>query len=180
VSCAAFERWLDDGMPGAEAEASRAHAAACPRCAAALAAAEALDAGLARAAFSAPTGLTDEVMARIAALEAHRGAPAAPGGFRDAFPWWVRPALDPAVVGAFLLCGLLALKWNALAAAGVATAAWLARASAEATPALPAWTPSLGMQIALAVILVPASMWFARAAFHASEKWVERASGWRV
>lgn len=172
MTCADFTRWLDEGLPESEAPAARAHAAGCARCAAELAAAEAIEAALLHAAFAAPAGLTDAVMARVAALEARHAAPVA---WRDAFPWWVRAAGDPAVATASLLCGVMIWQWNAIARAGVAAAEWLGRGGASSP--LPAWMTGLGPQIALATLLIPASLWLARAAFRASERWVERVAG---
>lgn len=175
MTCADFERWLDDGMPEDAAAPARAHAAGCVRCAQARAAAEALESGLARAAFAAPAGLTDHVMARIAAIEAHRAVRVPL--VEDAFPWWVRATWDPAAVAAAALGALLIWQWDALARAGTAAAAWLARAGAGTASAAPPWAPGLGMQLVIAMLLVPVSLWLARAAFHASERWVERAAG---
>jgi hypothetical protein len=180
VNCTAFERWLDEGMPEAGAAEARSHAAGCALCAGSLAAAQDLEAGLMRAAFTAPATLTDAVMARVAAVEARRAVPVTAVDWRDAFPWWVRAACDPAAVAAMLLCGLLAWQWDAIARAGVAAAAWLGRANAGVTLPVGAGSPGLGMQIALAVILLPAAVWLGRVAFRASEKWVERAAGWQV
>ncbi len=177
MNCATFERWLDDGMPEAAAREARAHAAGCARCAAALAAAEAIEAGLARAAFPAPATLTDAVMARIAALEQAPVAVVRP--WRDAFPWWVRAATDPAAVGAAALCGLMFWQWDAIARAGVVAAVWLEKLNTAPAPAAPAWASGLGMQIVLVTLLVPASLWLARASFRASEKWFEHAAGRR-
>jgi len=56
---------------------------------------------------------------------------------------------------------------------GIAAVAWMQRT--ETGFALP--SQSLGMQIALAVMLVPASIWLAQVAFRASERWVERVAG---
>jgi len=180
MTCADFGRWLDEGLPENDAARARAHAAGCARCAAGLAAAEAIEAALAHATFMAPAGLTDAVMARVAASEARRAAPAMIPAADDAFPWWVRAALDPAVVTAMLLGGVVAWQWNAIARAGVAAAAWLARVSAGMPLPETSWSPSLGLQIAMAMLLVPASLWLALAAFHASERWMERAAGRRV
>lgn len=178
MNCAAFERWLDEGLPQADADHARAHATACPGCAAALAAAEAIEAGLARAVFVAPAHLTDAVMARVAEAESTLTAAARLRITRDAFPWWVRAALDPAVVAAMLLCSLLVWQWDAIARAGMGAAAWLAQAGAGAS--LPSPAPSLGLQIVLAMLLVPVSLWVARAAFQTSERWVARAAGRRI
>ena len=178
MNCASFARWLDEGMPAAGAGEARAHAAGCPRCAAEFAAAEAIETGLMHATFTAPAALTDAVMARVAAAEARRALPAP--ARHDAFPWWVRAAADPAVVAATLLCGLMTWQWDALARAGLAAASWLGRAQAGVSLPGFAWPSSLGPQIALAVLLVPASLWLGRAAFRVSEKWVERSAGWRI
>lgn len=174
MNCAAFEHWLDEGMPESGAPVARAHASGCARCATALRAAEAIETGLMQARFEAPSGLTDLVMARIAAVEAQRARPlAAPVTWRDAFPWWARAAADPATVMAAALCALVVWQWNAIVRTGITAADWMQRNGAGL--ALPA--QSLGMQIALAVILVPASIWLAYAAFRASERWVFRAAG---
>jgi hypothetical protein len=179
VTCAAFDRWLDEGLPEPAAAGARDHAARCARCAAELAAAEAIETGLMRATFTAPAHLTDAVMARVATLEAARVAPAPPSRWSDAFPWWVRAAGDPAAAFAAVLCALLFWKWDAIAGAGVATAAWLANTSTAASAVLPgiAWTaPGLGVQVAFAVLLVPASLWLGRASFRVSEHWMEHAA----
>lgn len=180
MNCAAFERWLDEGMPEADTAGASTHAAGCARCAAQLAAAEAIEAGLSRATFSAPPALTDAVMARVAAIEARRILPAAPVIGHDAFPWWARAATDPAAVTATLLCALMVWQWDAVARSGIVAAVWLGNLTSGLTLPGSAWTPSLGLQIALAAMLLPAAIWLGRAAFHASERWVERSAGWRV
>jgi hypothetical protein len=175
MNCPGFQRWLDEGMPASSGPAPRLHASACARCGADLAAAEAIEQGLVRAMHRAPEGLTDHIMARVAAIESQRAVPV-PMAWRDAFPWWARAAGEPAAVAAMLLCGLLVWQWRAVARAGVELTAWLVRG--EPAVMLPA--QSFGTHVALLVILVPASMWLGRAMFRASGNWVERAAGRRI
>jgi hypothetical protein len=110
MSCAGIERWLNQGGSGADLDpALRAHAALCPRCAQALAAAAALD-DLLAAAPASPAGLTAGVMARVAHAEsAARVAPAAPEA--PALPWWAEAAAEPACALALIAAALLA--WQA-------------------------------------------------------------------
>lgn len=112
TECARFERWLDDGMLAEADAAARAHAATCVRCAAALAAAHALDAALERSAVAAPDGFADRVMERVArARLARLFARVEP----DALPWWVRTAAEPAAALALGLAALVTWQYPALA-----------------------------------------------------------------
>jgi hypothetical protein len=178
VTCAAFETWLDDGMPAGEAPGASAHAASCASCARALAAAQSIEAGLAGAVFTAPAGMTDRVMARVAAHEARR--PAARRGvpaLDQTLPWWVRAATDPAAIGALALAAVLIWKWDVIAGSGALAFAVLAGAAAGTLPA-PSVTPFLPgagiLRIAVAMVLVPAGALLALASYRMSEHWVAR------
>ncbi len=158
VSCAELESWLDAGMPQADAGEARGHAAACGRCAAALAAAEELEVLLLTGPAPAPLDFTERVMVQLG--ESSERAPALP--VRASLPWWIRAAAEPAAVLAMLVAGLLLWRWEALwsltraaatglaQGAGAALAGWagvaLARAGAGALgrPAV-----QLGLELAL-------------------------------
>jgi hypothetical protein len=118
MTCAAFDRWLDDGMPEGAAAACHAHARGCARCAAALEAARAIEAALSEAApgempapVRAPASLSAGVMARVRAAESLRAREL------DRAPeegWWIRLLSDP-VSSVSLTVALLAgalLIWN--------------------------------------------------------------------
>jgi hypothetical protein len=109
MTCREFDRWLDEGPPpAAGAEAMRAHAGACARCASALRAAEALEQALALpAASSAPATFTSEVMRRVRAARAARAA-VTTLSLPPALAWWVRAFADPLVALAFVLTAVLA------------------------------------------------------------------------
>jgi hypothetical protein len=139
MTCSEFVRWLDDGLPqGAAASAARAHAAACPRCAAALAAAREIDRLLEAPVTFAPAGLADSVMMRVAAIEsvlaAHPRATLAAGSFAidTTQAWWVRAAAQPAAALALTLAAFVLWQRDALSLHGVALIAnasgWIARA----------------------------------------------------
>jgi hypothetical protein len=119
TDCGHFGRWLDDGMPAAEAAAHEAHASGCAGCAAALADARSLDRALERALAAAPDGFADRVMERVAHA---RLARLAVWIEPDALPWWARAMADPAAVLATTLAALVLWQYPLLAR--VATAAW--------------------------------------------------------
>lgn len=126
MSCAEYERWLDEGMPdGGLSPAARIHAATCPGCASALAAALEVDQLLAAPASSAPAHLTDSVMARVLAIEsvrAEQSAAVVPRSFvfGAAQAWWVRAAAQPAAALAFSLAALVLWQRDTLTAHGSA------------------------------------------------------------
>jgi hypothetical protein len=122
VNCSEFARWLDQGMPAADAAAANAHAGSCAACARALEVALDLDTLLTAVPAAAPAAFTDQVMARVAAAE-HALAHSAPLPAVEAIPWWVRAAADPATVGAFVVAALLAGFGNRLLALAAA-ASW--------------------------------------------------------
>jgi hypothetical protein len=119
TDCGRFARWLDDGMPAAEAPAHAAHAVGCAACAAALADARALDRVLERALAAAPEGFADRVMER---LERARLARLAAWIEPDLLPWWVRAAAEPASILAFVVAALVLWQYPLLARG--ATWAW--------------------------------------------------------
>jgi hypothetical protein len=118
MTCAAFDRWLDDGMPEGVAAACHAHVRGCARCAAALEAARAVLAALSEAApgeaaspVRAPAGLAAGVMARVRAAESLRAREVERATEE---PWWIRLLSDP-VSSVSLTVALLAaalLIWN--------------------------------------------------------------------
>ena len=110
MTCRDFERWLDQGMPEADAAAARAHAAACSACASSLAAAREIDALFAAVPASAPPPFTDRVMARVAEASALQAREADHAPVPSVLPWWVRAAHDPAVVLAAAVAALVA-RW---------------------------------------------------------------------
>jgi hypothetical protein len=133
-NCAAFERWLDEGLATAGAAGARTHAAACARCAALLELEEAL---LEPAHVLAPADFSDAVMRRVHA-EPVRGRSLVPTGW--ATPLWVQAMLDPlvALTGTAILLtwfgrdallglgGSLASRWGAAQWPAIAwpTLAW--------------------------------------------------------
>jgi len=112
MTCADFERWLDDGRLPAEGDGFLLHARQCTACARSLAAAEALTGALREPAPSAPPGFTDAVMTRIE-------RPASVAVLAPVTPWWLRTLNEPAAVLALLLIGMLTTAWNNLATLGV-------------------------------------------------------------
>jgi hypothetical protein len=158
--CASYDAWLDTGSPGNAAALHSAHAAACPRCAHALASARELDDALEAFAVAPPRELVGRVMARVAETpQRAREAPIEP-----AFAWWVRAAAEPSTA----LAGVLAavVIWRPAALATVFS--WLGGASlhiaagaARALPhvALPGWLSASGVVLALALAALPAVLW---------------------
>ena len=118
MTCAEFDRWLDEGMHEADGAAARTHASACARCAATLQAALAIETAFSEASVAAravparaPEGFASSVMARVRELEAARGLQIA-----EASPqrWWIRLLSDP-VATVSITVSLLALGlllWN--------------------------------------------------------------------
>jgi hypothetical protein len=104
MNCSEFDRWLDEGSPGARRAAAMLHAGGCARCARALEAERAVAAALraeAAAAMEASAGFVARVMARVegAAAVAEARARSMPVG-AAAIPavrpsWWTVFASDP-------------------------------------------------------------------------------------
>ena len=107
--CQAFDRWLDQGMPPGGEAAFLDHAASCPACARARAAAEALEGALTGSPIrlQAPAGFADRVMSRIEhPVLAPMTAPAT--------PWWLRALTEPAGMLAMLLIAIMTTGWKLL------------------------------------------------------------------
>lgn len=191
MTCSEFARWLDDGLPeGTAAIAARAHAAACARCAAALAAARELDRLLDAPVTSAPAGLTGSVMTRIAAIESMRAAhpreTPMPGSFafETTQAWWVRAAAQPAAALAFTLAALVLWQRDALSLHGGALIAnasgWIAQAldarvftSLISLPATHAASDALAkpeVMLGVAFAIAPVLAWVSASLWH----WAER------
>lgn len=162
MTCAEFDRWLDEGMRAADAAAARTHAGACARCATALEAALAIeaafsDASVAERAFPAvraPEGFASSVMARVGDLE-----PAIVPRIAEATEqrWWIRFVTDPvAVVSATAaLLALTLLIWNPawVLRLGGSWLTWVTRAGAT----------SMGSTLWLTVLATaaPLTIWLA-------------------
>jgi hypothetical protein len=131
-ACDRFVADLDalgaDGVPAA-------HAATCPRCARALAAARAIDAQLAGTPSTAPAGFTERVMARVRANAVPVPAQVAPRVFSDVLPEWVRLAAEPRIAGALVLAALIMAYAPRLLVLGrgglLVVAGWLAGGAAN-------------------------------------------------
>lgn len=163
MNCAAFERWLDDGMPSNQAPVARAHAASCARCAAALRVTLELDELLRAPAARAPESFTTRVLDRVVEIE-HHGAALRPAPTLPVFDWWVRAAAHPAVVLAAALAALVVWQQSAVLA-GTRKLFWLA-----AHLAMRAWSeggsitfprdPVLGAALGVALLpLVALASW---------------------
>jgi len=122
TTCQRLEEWLDAGRPAAEAAELGAHTAACARCAAALVAADELEASLrADPAARAPAWLAPAVMREVEAARRPRAAPVRPLDSRRALAWWSAAGLATGAAG----WGVVELLGSGGAGAPGATAAWL-------------------------------------------------------
>jgi hypothetical protein len=178
-TCEGLGRWLDDGRPEGGRAAATVHAAGCPTCHSALAAAVAVEQALSRdpTAAAAPAGFTDGVMRRVSAARGARGG-LSPGRIR---PWWWGAIADPMLAGMGLLLALLAwrheMAWTWALRLSIELAAWLEAALQGASAALPAppllqvraWPVALlGISFAAAPVVLWASWQLLR--------WSERAT----
>jgi hypothetical protein len=163
VNCGAFERWLDDGGPGALSTAARAHAAACPHCGRALRAARTIEVLLAAPPTAEARGdFTGRVMARV------------DGARRDAFaawtplapaaglpPLWMRLLAEPSVLLALALAAVVALATGpGLAALGAALQQ--ERAMPALAPGPAGYVPWLVAAWLLALAAAPLVRWAER------------------
>jgi hypothetical protein len=163
---------------------ARAHAASCPSCARALAAATELEAILGTPVLRAPAGFTDRVLARVRAAGAD---PAQAPGVRamrvvpaNALAWWVRAAAEPAAAFALGLAALVMWQGKSLWLLGttgaVRAAEWIVRGAAwsGATPdlsvALPAAFGEPTIQLGLLMGVAPLALLAGRALM----RWAER------
>lgn len=162
MTCAELDRWLDEGMPEADARTARAHAATCARCAAALEATLAIEttfvesSAVARSipAARAPEGFAAGVMAQVRELEPARIAET------PAPRWWIRVLSDPVAtvssVVAVLVLGILI--WNPawmIRLGGSIGAGWLAWVSG--TAAMPM---NSTLWLAVLATAVPFALWW--------------------
>ena len=166
MNCNDFERWLDEGSP--EDSAAATHAAHCEACDARLRVARSIDAALVGTIRSnpvAPPELTHVVMRRIADIEVVR--PATTWGFvRDAMPWWVRIAAEPAVAVALMLCGLVLWQSPAILAAGAQAFDWLTEVNGKPL-AMFASPKGAAIGLGVSISLLPATVWLSRVSFRA-------------
>jgi hypothetical protein len=152
VNCHDLDRWLEDGEPDSRLAAVRAHALACPRCAARLRAHDELERALARAPGRAPDGFVTQVMASVAGTRQVRGRvpllEVLP--LFQTVPWWTRVAFDPAAILATLVVSLLLWRGNALLTLASSEAAqlvaWLAQWAHAAPPVSSAAVVSIWLQ----------------------------------
>lgn len=171
MTCESFDRWLDEGALDPGAAEARAHARTCTRCARALDAMLEIEAALANPPV-APAGFTDRVMARVAvtpqaaAPRAVIGMPAAPL-LPPAFPWWVRIAMEPAVLLAAVVAALF-VRFSAPVLGGAARVqVWLSHVEVSAHLPIDApWTAAL--------FLLPALAWASWQAYHWSASLTSR------
>jgi hypothetical protein len=167
-TCEGFGRWLDDGRPERGLAAATAHAAGCPECRSALAAAIAVERALSLAptATPAPAGFTDAVMRRVNVASASRGE------LRRVLPWWAAAVADPLVAGMGLLLALLAWSyesvWSGAVRLSVALAAWLD--AVQQGVAVVAWSAPEGLQVlaspaallSISIAAAPLLLWVSR------------------
>jgi hypothetical protein len=163
MSCERVERWLDEGRLASGEADCRAHAATCPRCAAAIGAAIELEDLLGAHRAPAPATLAEGVMARVAV--ARRGGWALDPPVLD---WWVRAAAEPSVVMALALAALLIWRGNALPALAAQAVAWLGAALVSAGAAAPL-DLSPATRAALWLTLMIAAPWTSWLLFRWSE-----------
>jgi hypothetical protein len=168
MNCRLFGDWLDAGCPERDAADARRHARECDPCAAALGVALELEAAMI-AAPAAPAGFTDRVMARVAETPQmsrsafSAAAPVLPV-LAPALPWWVRAAMEPAVLLAAVLAAVL-VGWGSELARGANTAVvWLAGAVTSGV-SQSAWAPLVDdprVLIAMVIALTPSLLWTSR------------------
>jgi len=163
MSCEQFDRWLDEGRPETGHAVCRAHAAACPRCAAALSAALEIDALLASDLAPAPAVLTDHVMARIARTRRAEWKLEPP-----AFDWWVRAAAEPSVALALAVAALLVWRGDLLLTLASQSLAWLGAGLASMSAVAPA-TFAPATRAALWLTMLTAAPWASWLLFRWSE-----------
>jgi hypothetical protein len=134
MTCRELERWLDDGGAPERYVEAMAHARICAHCSAALGTVDELETLLATRTVPAPAGLASRVMERVAMTPQVRARIPVTEllPFFQTVPWWVRLALEPASMLAFLLASVLIWRGDALFAlassGAVQFAAWLAQA----------------------------------------------------
>jgi hypothetical protein len=160
MTCAEFDRWLDEGRRETELVAACAHADACARCAAALEAALAIEAAFSEGSMAeralpptrAPEGFASRVMARLADLEPAR-APRTVEAPRER--WWIRLLTDPvaAVSSTAALLALGLMIWNPpwMLRLGGPWLTWMDRAGGTST--------SSTLWLAILATAAPLTLW---------------------
>jgi len=190
MKCGRFADWLDAGAPDAMATEAHAHAASCPSCARALAAATELEAILRSPALRAPAGFTDRVLTRVREAEAAPAQAPRTWAMRvvpaNALAWWVRAAAEPATAFALGLAALVMWQGRSLWLLGttgaVRAAEWIVRGAGTqvATPdlsvALPAAFGEPTVQLGLLMGVAPLALLAGRALL----RWTERLAGGTV
>jgi hypothetical protein len=178
MNCDTFDRWLEAGMPAADAAAALAHSATCARCVAALE----VERFLALDVAPAPEGFTARVMERVDAASTAR-AHARPAPL-SALAWWVRPAAEPAAALALGLAALLMWQRDAVLGALVTVVMGVANLALQSPMLLHPFVRPLtdwlaGVSVAqpvvaleLALALVPAMLWGGRLLYRWSERFV--------
>jgi len=177
VTCAGFDRWLDEGRPRAGLEVMSAHAEGCARCMRALAASLELDALLAspvRTAHPSPASFTERVMRRVSATP--QVAPVAPpawlGAKARSAPIWLRVLSDPAAALALIVAALFAWRGPELLSAVPVVGLAISGAVASLLSALR--LPSLApmpeaFPLALMFASLPAMLWLGWRLLRATE-----------
>jgi hypothetical protein len=185
VTCAEFDRWLDEGRPRATLQAMSAHAAGCARCMRALAASLELDAALAAPsrvqARAAPAGFTERVMRRVSVTPQVSSAPAAAWLAEKArtAPLWLRVLSEPAVALALAAAALLAWRGPTLftTAPGALAAIAGAITNLSGSLKLPLAQPMpQALPLALMIAALPPLLWLGWRLLSASEAATLRAA----
>lgn len=110
MDCAAFERWLNEGMPSGSADDARRHSTDCPICMASLRAAMAIESAFLVDPMSVPQGFSDRVMERVEAEGSAR--PSLPVDLDGPpLPLWIRCLMQPSVILASLLAACI-VAWG--------------------------------------------------------------------
>ena len=172
TECAGFERWLDEGNDTAAA----AHAAACPACSPRWVAERAVSALWAGAAPAPRADFVERVLARVAVtpqevppvVTAKASAALRPlaaieaAMVREALPWWIRAAAQPACALALALAAVVAAFFPQLLGVARDFPQWSAGAVSVLTGAIAPWLgradsivgrdPVAGAGVALALV----------------------------
>jgi len=156
LDCRDFERWLDAGRPAAEGPAAESHRARCSACAERAQVDASLDAILATRLAPAAPGLTDRVMARVAATPS--ATPRLATNPELLVPWWIQVLREPEAILGLGLGALYAVSGPfLLPLARRAGPALLDAGPGPAQVPWNAWPPLL--IAAIAVPLVGAAAW---------------------
>jgi hypothetical protein len=118
--CAQFDAWLDEGRDAAQATAAAAHAATCPRCAAAFELESLLGAP---PAVEAGAAFTENVLYRVRDAERAHAAARLVRVEPDA-AWWLRAPAEPSAALALVVAALLAWRGDGVWAFALRLAAW--------------------------------------------------------